>query len=277
MSRTFSIALRVTLCLLLLIQCGDIEMNPGPPKTSSKQAKLTSSAEIIRDDGDIDNLRLAQLIETMKQDIRGDICSLKDAFEQHKKETNTKIKEIDKEVKELKRENKELKESVSKMENHIKRQNLIFFDIPESADQETNDDIETKVKSRIHQELGDETDDILFGATTRLGKKTDGKIRPVLCKFLSQSDRDNVLSTHRTLRKEGKEGLKLSEDFPNDIREKRKKLAVLLEPLREQYLEDKIYLSYDKLVFQKKRYSTQDIAMLLKHINEDAELKDPMK
>lgn len=280
-------AIRLVLIVsVILMQCGDIESNPGPPKPQTRQAKLSVTGDILRDTDDVDNTKLAQMIanlgDTMKSDtqsIRQDIHSLKGSFDQYKKETDKKVNDLNKEVGKLKQENDSLKSALNRIDEERRRKNLIFYDIPEArkGEFETKQDLETAIKTRLIDEdilNEDQNQHILIGTSRRLGRWEADKNRPVLCEFIHEGDKDNILKKHRALRKEEKSSLKISEDYTDETRLRRKLLGPLLEPLRNMYPEEtKIYISYDKLVVGKKRYTTKDVPKLkqklAKHSNQE--------
>lgn len=279
--------LKISLCLklillslvLLLLQCGDIESNPGPPK-ATRQTKLFNPGpgDSGRDDTDDPYTRLADLIESSSLSIREDILSLKQSIEEHKKDTSEQFSELKDEVSELRKENEDLKRSLARIDNQQRRKNLIFYDVPESNEEEpenSNDRI-SKIRQRLEDQ--EETESVTeIDSTRRLGKQDPQKTRPIMCTFMKQMDRDRILQKHKELKKNKTGDLKIAEDYPEDVRTRRKELNLLINPLKELHSEKKIYLIYDKLAIGSKRYTTKDLTMLKDHVNNDADLKNPIK
>ena len=156
--------------------CGDVELNPGPPKVT-RQAKLSPAGEIVKED-EIDNYKLAQMIDNMGEDIRGDIQGLRTSFEQHRDKTDKQVQDLTDEVETLRCENMDLKNFRPKDTRSKQAFKPHIFDVPETArgEWESSSIMEYKIRYRIGEANLERSKDILIGAVRRLGGKTEGKV-----------------------------------------------------------------------------------------------------
>ena len=69
-----------------------------------------------------------------------------------------------------------------KLEQYTRRENLRFNNIEETE----GEDSKTLVISIIQNELGVDVSRIRFHAVHQVGKKLEGKTRPIIARFLSQ-------------------------------------------------------------------------------------------
>lgn len=252
----------------LLIRCGDIETNPGPPGPGpdriTRQTKITATGELDTT-RELDTTTIVELIQSMKTDICQDIKSLKSAFMEHKETVNKKLDQANTEIKNLRQENQTLRESIERIEDQSKKKNLLIYGIDEETEQrETNHMIENKVRDNFKDagiENADSKERLPIDRIFRIGKKGD-RPRPVLCQFLQYSHRDDVLRTARNLKKEGADSLRVSEDFSKKVREERRKLAKFIPKLKILYPLEPIYLTHNKLKVGKDQYTAAQIETL---------------
>lgn len=153
-------------------------------------------------------------------------------------------------------ENKQLKEKVLSLECQSRRNNLQFLGIKESA-KETWADCEAKVKSVINQ-LGMDSSKMVIERAHRLGA-VGNTSRPIIVKFLSFKDREQVLTQFRTRGREASPQLSTTiiEDYPFEIAVRRRKLLPFLHTARSMKVPCK--LSIDKLSIKDKIYTADDI------------------
>ena len=135
----------------------------------------------------------------------------------------------------------------------IRRENLRFFDIPETP-KETWDQSEERVRGYISETLGIDDSSIKIERAHRLPSKSSP--RPLIVRFSFFKDKDRVLKRYREIRKsqptdaDGADdqlaGVRISEDFPERVRKVR---ALLVKFLNQALQAGKdAYLRYDKLI-----------------------------
>ena len=138
-----------------------------------------------------------------------------------------------------------------KLESHSRRNNLIFYNIPEVR-QESSATTETLYRN-LEQNLDkaeEETIEIPIERVHRLGKiREDNKPRPIIAKFSFHKDKERILSSARTL---AGTNYGISQDFPREIVEMRKVLVKVMKEARKKGQDTK--LVYDKLYMNGTRY-----------------------
>lgn len=156
--------------------------------------------------------------EEVLTNVREDIGSLKE-----------KLKEKDEEIHELKRE----------IEKEKRHRNLILHAIPESeANGRALKELVTKTLiSECKVDISNYIDFIF-----RIGRKREDKPRPVLLALTSFDQKMNIMWS----RKHFKSKIEISDDFPKNVSEERKRLAPMLTTLRDLNFKN-VHLRYDKL------------------------------
>ena len=144
------------------------------------------------------------------------------------------------------------KERAIKLESHSRRNNLIFYNIPEVR-HESSATTETLLYTFLEQNLDmaeEETNEIPIERAHRLGKiREDNKPRPIIAKFSFHKDKERILSSARTL---AGTNYGISQDFPKEIVEIRKGLVKAMKEARKEGKGTK--LVYDKLYINGRRY-----------------------
>ena len=144
------------------------------------------------------------------------------------------------------------KERAIKLESHSRRNNLIFYNIPEVR-QESSATTETLLYTFLEQNLDmaeEETNGIPIERVHRLGKiREDNKSRPIIAKFSFHKDKERILSSARTL---AGTNYGILQDFPREIVEIRKGLLRVMKEAKKKGQDTK--LVYDKLYINGTRY-----------------------
>ena len=144
------------------------------------------------------------------------------------------------------------KEHAIILESHSRRNNLIFYNIPEVR-QESSATSESLVYNFMEQNLHmeeKETNEISIERAHRLGKvREDNKPRPIIVKFSFHKDKERILAKGRTL---AGTNFGLSQDFPREIVDIRKELIKVMKDARKNGQDTK--LVYDKLYIDGRRY-----------------------
>lgn len=113
--------------------------------------------------------------EELKEEVRG--------FHDEMRDTREDMLRLEEDIKALKAR------SVT-LESHSRRNNLRFFNIPEEH-HESYEDAEQLVKSFIKEHLQDDAlaSRVKIERAYRVGKKHEGKVRPLIAKFWSFKDK----------------------------------------------------------------------------------------
>ena len=264
----------VLLCLLymgnLLHQCGDIELNPGPPKldprssfsssTSTRQLRLTSArqenvAGEKNDDYSINDIVTMLTDLSSKFDgMRNDMADLK----QSQQELKTDLHDMWHTVNDLKEDNTMLKEEnavltkkvddlerkVDDLESRSKRNNVIIHGIPRD-DKETWEDCESSVNEMLTDKL-ERADSVQFDRVHRLNASPQS---PIIARCTFFKGKELLMKERRKLKGTG---IYINEDFSFRVREIRRKLLPYLKSAREHG--KKASMVYDHLVIEGKKY-----------------------
>jgi FtsZ-binding cell division protein ZapB len=141
-------------------------------------------------------------IDTRVKMVESDLKSVKESIEfahaeirelKKDNETRKKTDETTKErIEKLEKENEILNKSVNDLKSRSMRDNLIFYNIPESKDEDT-----TNIIHKLHEEnlhLEDASKKIEIDRSHRLGRQKQGaeKPRPIIAKFNFYQDRENI-------------------------------------------------------------------------------------
>jgi len=146
------------------------------------------------------------------------------------------------------------KERAIKLESHSRRNNLIFYGIPEEVN-ETSKKTESLLYSFLDNELKikeDDIDGVWIERAHRLGKRNASgeKPRPIIAKFSFYKNKELILSNARTL---AGTVFGISQDFPREIVELRRGLVRVLKDAKKEGRDAK--LVYDKLCINGQRYT----------------------
>lgn len=171
------------------------------------------------------------------------------------KQTHTIIERLNKmelEIKPLQEENQRLKEKVGSLENKIKvfernekRNNFIVYGIPENRDSE--EQLITKIINILKNDLNINLEKSEVVTAYRLGKYVMNKNRPILVKIVTIWKKNEIMRHKKNL----KNGVRISEDFPKEILIKRQELQEDLK--REREKGNIAFLKYDKIVIKPKQ------------------------
>ena len=161
------------------------------------------------------------------------------------------LSQLTESVSELAKTSRLEKERAIKLESHSRRNNLIFYNIPEER-HESSATSETLVYNFLEQNLNmeEEVSEISIERAHRLGKmRDDQKPRPIIAKFSFHKDKERILSKARLL---AGTTYGISQDFPPEIVEVRKELIKVMKDAKKNGQNTK--LIYDKLYIDGQRY-----------------------
>lgn len=266
----------------LLLQCGDVELNPGPThKDSMRQTRLTSgsnAATTERTDGPqntpskaaastkeptlsdvMTTLQTMNSTMTSKLDgVSADVGLMREQFA----ELQGEVKGLREEVSALRLENDELKQSnydmktrldelerkTDDLEGRSKRNNLIFYGLPRQ-EKETGVDCEDMLRDLITDKL-ELADEIVFDRVHRLSSKPNS---PVIARCAFFKDKVKILKAKRKLQGSN---IFIGEDFCARVRDIRRKLTPHLKAKRNEGC--RVSMVFDHLLVDGKRFTVDD-------------------
>ena len=142
-------------------------------------------------------------------------------------------------------------EAVLDLQCRSMRDNVVFPDIPGDYANETIFEVNEKVFDFLENKAGikESRKTIRIERAHRMGIYVSGsnKCRPVVVKFLTSNDKDNVMKIKRNNR-----DIRIFDQFPEEIRERRRVLGPILKNARDKKQVAK--LSVDKLYINGQRY-----------------------
>lgn len=246
--------------------------SPGTPNSSSEQGVMGLILQRL----DVMDKKLGQL-ESIQSSINSITVKVND-IEVKVKDLETKVNTIEnsrifdadsvesldrkqREIDSLLSKMKKLESEQSKTEEDLKaqvldiqcrsmRDNLIFYRIPEQKD-ETDDDCARKILSFIeeHLEIENASRDIKLHRAHRMGKFNNSKVRPIVAKFAFYPDREKVRKSAGKLKNTN---FGISQQFPKEIMETRRKLVPVMKDARQKGHD--AYIVVDKLYIDKQLY-----------------------
>jgi ribA/ribD-fused uncharacterized protein len=168
-------------------------------------------------------------------------------------------------VTELRKENKELKDRVIKQESQSRRDNLLIAGFPEEI-WETDADVRSKVHY-ILQLLGFHNSEefIQIVRAHRKGPYIRGRERPIIVKFQSYEDRQNIFFARNGLRYSN---YYINEDFPAEIEAVRRKMMPIVKAAQQMNkFKGKVNLHVDKLYVEGQMFTERTLHLLPPELN----------
>lgn len=205
-------------------------------KNTEKLDQIERSTQLMSDEFEAQKNSIA--------DFKRDIDKLTKQFKGMDSEFEGKMKET---VNELKRDNDKLKEELINVNMNSMRNNLLFYNLPETQD-ENCENVVTAFCGEMLKIEEPETK-IKISESYRLGKAGDN-IRPILVKFHSPDIRDLVKKNAKELKGTN---FGISEQLPIEIQKRRREKLPLLKQLRDR--EIKAYFVRDKIYVGGKEYT----------------------
>ncbi|KAM7306031.1 uncharacterized protein ISCGN_015927 [Ixodes scapularis] len=188
--------------ILLLVMLGDVEQNPGP--------KTTELLELIIENQATSDCKLGAINEEIAK-LHTKTDKLTDYVEV--------IKDLNRRIDSLENLVRQQAEKLIEFETRSRRHNLLVFGLLEE-----NGESESTLKAAVVDTLFRETLGVQVQTVERihrLGKKKPGSPRPVILGFYDSREKEQVLRNCRKLK--GSQ-IRISNDYPKEIVEVRKKL-----------------------------------------------------
>ena len=166
---------------------------------------------------------------------------------------------------ETERKMKQLEESLQAQEDQMRKNNLIIYGIKEQ-DKEDWTKTEDLVRTFIRTDLKLDTEEMELERAHRLGKKTTGKDRPIIIRFLKMrqrnSVRDSVIQLQRDTGKDGRYEYRVSDDLSQQVRAKRAILYPKMMAARDE--QKHAIIKHDKLYIDNIMYIVNDAKEIVK-------------
>ncbi len=258
-------------------------MSQGSRKKS--KAKVQQALSEISEEG---RQAINELLDDLSKQLKEQSQTIKDlntSLNNCQENTQTAIKDIKKANKQvkllenqincvrnenisLKAANKQLTNKVVKLESHSRRDNVLFDGIKESPAEDCTALLMDLLRSKL--EL-DNVDRIKIVRCHRLGPKRQNSTKPrtIIAKFHWFGDRMSVWNARRNLKDTQ---IWISEDFPQEIQDRRKILTPIMKKARQ--LGRRAFLNVDALVIDGRSYSVDQIGQLPPDLN-PAEIATP--
>ncbi|CAH0714174.1 unnamed protein product, partial [Brenthis ino] len=202
---------------------------------------------------------IMKVLKTIQDDIKIqklEITNIKEAIvEEMNSNINKKFENLERKTQGLEKVIEEQKTIIDKMENQLKRRNVIFFGLEKKEKQYK--ELEEKIISIINtsMKIPCEKRDIEY--VKRIGVKKDGKIRPVLITTNTMGLKIDILRKYLKER-----GLYIKEDYTQKVLQRRKELQEEYRSRKQNG--EKIVMRRDKIVTL---YTKQENNLFIKEYN----------
>lgn len=198
---------------------------------------------------------IEQLIKELRFDIKKDSEeSLNRAEERITQRINqnidVKFGAILQDIESIKTENLEQNKRILEIEKQMRYRNIIFFGIEEND--RSYEELENKIIQIINTDLKTDCNKNEIEMARRMGKRTTGKIRPIVVTLTTYGKKNSIYKNKHLLKNNN---VYIKEDYPKQILEKRRELQHQVQQERDN---GKIaYLKYDRLIVRGANNSTE--------------------
>lgn len=153
----------------------------------------------------------------------------------------------------LEKSKENMNSKISDLEFRSMKDNLIFYGVPEN-NTSPNENCELIVKDIIKNHLEISPEHIIVERAHRMGSKTAGRTRPIVIKFNSYKDRENIRTTAYAKKEDLKNhNLGIGIQLPKEWRDARKALYPIMQ--REKQKGNEVRLTADKLYINGSLYT----------------------
>ncbi|CAH2086697.1 unnamed protein product [Euphydryas editha] len=188
-------------------------------------------------------MSISTLYTMMKQEMDKQAALIKDNTEKIMMTIDDKIKPLIQENNNLKLEIKVLNMKINALENATKKNNIIIHGFKET---ETNYTELFNSITELLGKLGIKIDNHDINKLHRIGKRTDGKTRPILISLTTYNKKIEILRNKKKML----EPTYITEDFSKETLQKRKELQEELH--REREKGNNVYIKNNKVVTKPK-------------------------
>lgn len=179
--------------------------------------------------------RILEQINSQLEPISNAVSSLQETVKMHE----NKIDHHEKVIADLTTKNDEQAEKIKKLEISMRKKNILVHNLPENENNE--DELKTTFIRTISDELEVNLSNTDIDSLYRIGKKGTKNPRPLLVVLFSFSIKQSIMQKRAKARNIG-----LSDDFPKDVVEARRKLIPTLEKFRKEG--KRVMFKIDKLI-----------------------------
>lgn len=195
-----------------------------------------------------DKAEILQAIANLQLEIKTDISGLKE-------DVNKKFEDLQKDISNVKQKQEQINSKIKILEKESRRRNIIIHGIEEK--EKIYSELEKTVFDVLNNQLKivPKIEEIDFAK--RLGKSQDNYHRPILVGLTTWGKKLEILKKKNALKSTK---IFITEDFPKEVMEERKKLqSALIEKRKAGTF---AFLKYDKLVvkgpYTKKRQRSEE-------------------
>ncbi|XP_070205220.1 GRIP and coiled-coil domain-containing protein 2-like [Littorina saxatilis] len=250
-----------------LMQCGDVEKNPGPgPELRQSRLGSSQSTSQSQDPTLKDVMTMLRSMNSKFDDMSGDVKNLRESYVTLQEE----VKDLKEEVSELQNQNGQLQEYNISLEKRLgdmdkktddlecrsKRNNIIIHGMERRKD-ETSDECEAVLKEMITDKL-ELSEDVQFDRVHRLSAKPNS---PVIARCTFYQDKVKMLRAKRKL--QGSQ-IFIGEDFSMRVRDIRRKLLPHLKLARSEG--KRATMVFDHLLIEGKKHVLDADGEVLKEL-----------
>lgn len=223
--------------LLVLLQGGDIELNPGPTTRQNTQGDGEQENQPTLSD-------IMKELKEMKRDMNEKMDDMSSTIGKRMDMLEKENTQLRQHVNEMEKKNQTLEKRLTTQENFARSKNLLFFGVPENRD-ETWDSCGGILKNELEEKLNMELSSRMMERVRRIGKKDItqlNKPRPILASFWHWQDKELIQSE---MRKQKPKDFFVTDDLSPETLKRQKPLKpYLTEAKKEGY---KAYIRQDKL------------------------------
>lgn len=239
-------AVSVVFMVSYLLACGDIEPNPGPG--SDDRPGTSDQDNVILKALDTAVKRLEDKHDNSTARLERNMTEMRDSLLTHLHKVESKVSELETQCSDLQQENRELNKKLDSLtmkcdslENHSRRNNLLFFGVERGRGFESWEECEAKVRKVIKDGIGI-SDEICIERAHRVGRE-----QAVIVKFASYKTKSMIINNSRKLKDSDRyKDVYVREDFSAAVRMKRKGLREKAKQLFSAGQKSK--LRFDRLI-----------------------------
>ena len=198
-----------------------------------------------------------QKISDMESKIR-DIERSRDFDTQSVSDLSKQQRELDSLINKMKKYEQDHQQNESSLKDEIQdlkcrsmRDNLLFHRLPEEKDENCEQIVLKAIEEKL--KIANATTDIRIQRAHRIGEYNTAKTRPIVVKFAFYPDRERVRQAARQVKDSS---IGVSEQFPKEVMETRRKLIPIMLKAREEGKD--AYIRVDKLFINKRLYRGGD-------------------
>lgn len=207
-------------------------------------------------EGQAENITLQDLFKQMQCMNAGitAIRSSQDKLTEDNKAVKSSLDVIQNTLPEMKVQLGKHDVQINSFERDKRRRNLIIFNLKDE-NEETFGNLEKKICELLGFLLESPFNLQEIDFCRRLGKFQSGKHRPILLGLTTERKKQEILRNRRKL---GNAVIAIREDFPDDVREKRRELLAEVRKLRSEG--KNAFIAYDKLIIRNSEDQTQKLS-----------------